>query len=102
MVPNEPGQINAEMSRGEIHTGQHVGKNNQIAREIVYFHEWKELNMNSNTLFSLFLRMKKRRADEWAGGAYEIYCAVWQTQGCVPKDIELTGARGLLPCYCGG
>src|SRR5258705_12635987 len=58
------------------------------------------LNMNSNTVFSLFLRMKKRRADEWAGGAYEIYCAVWQTQGCVTKDIELAGARGPLPCYC--
>src|SRR6202140_2079110 len=28
----------SQMSWGEIHTSQHVGKNNQIACEIVYFH----------------------------------------------------------------
>jgi hypothetical protein len=27
------------MSRGGVHTSQHVGKNNQIACEIVYFHD---------------------------------------------------------------
>jgi hypothetical protein len=33
----------SQMSRGEIYTSQHVGENNQIAREIVYFHVWKEI-----------------------------------------------------------
>src|SRR5580658_5344360 len=28
-----------QMSRGEIHTSQRVGNDNQVAREIVYFHE---------------------------------------------------------------
>jgi hypothetical protein len=29
----------SQMSWGEIHTSQHVGKNNQIASDVVYFHE---------------------------------------------------------------
>jgi hypothetical protein len=28
----------SQMSRGGVHTSQHVAKNNQIACEIVYFH----------------------------------------------------------------
>jgi hypothetical protein len=39
------------------------------------------LNMNSSTVPSLTLKMKEERADEWARIVYEIYCAVWQTQG---------------------
>jgi len=41
------------------------------------------LNLNSNTVPSLILQMKVERADEWARREYEIYCAVWQTQGNV-------------------
>src|SRR5258708_13229832 len=41
------------------------------------------LNMNSSTVPSAVLRMKQERADEWARSVYEIYCAVWQTQGGV-------------------
>ena len=40
-------------------------------------------NLNSNTVPSLILQMKEKRADEWAQRVYEIYCAVWQTQGYV-------------------
>jgi len=39
------------------------------------------LNLNSNTLPSLVLKMKEKYADEQAQKMYEIYCEVWQTQG---------------------
>jgi hypothetical protein len=40
-------------------------------------------NLNSGTVPSLILQMKVERADEWTRRQYEIYCAVWQTQGYV-------------------
>ncbi len=41
------------------------------------------LNLNSNTVPSLILKIKVERADEYARREYEIYCSVWQTQGHV-------------------
>ncbi len=41
------------------------------------------LNLNSNTVPSLILKVKVERADEYAWRVYEIYCSVWQTQGYV-------------------
>jgi hypothetical protein len=62
------------------------------------------LNMNSNTVPSAVLGMKQERADEWARRVYEIYCAVWQTQGGVKSAafvravsvhiVRMLGARG--------
>jgi hypothetical protein len=49
------------------------------------------LNLNSNTVPSLTLQMKEERADEWAGRVYEIYCAVWQTQGYVKSAAFVRG-----------
>src|SRR5258708_15781916 len=43
----------SQMSWGGIHASQHVGKNNQIACEIVYFHydsSWHYSNINCNIL----------------------------------------------------
>jgi hypothetical protein len=49
------------------------------------------LNLNSNTVPSLVLRMKEERADEWAGRVYEIYCGVWQTQGYAKSAAFVRG-----------
>jgi hypothetical protein len=49
------------------------------------------LNLNSNTVPSLVLRMKEERADEWARRVYEIYCEVWQTQGHVKSAAFVRG-----------
>jgi hypothetical protein len=49
------------------------------------------LNLNSNTVPSLILQMKVERADEWARREYEIYCAVWQTQGYVKSAAFVRG-----------
>jgi hypothetical protein len=48
-------------------------------------------NLNSNTVPSLILQMKEKRADEWAQRVYEIYCAVWQTQGYVKSASFVRG-----------
>jgi len=40
---------------------------------------------------SLILQMKVERADEWARREYEIYCAVWQTQGHVKSAAFVRG-----------
>jgi hypothetical protein len=50
------------------------------------------LNLNSNAVPSLVLRMKEKLADEWAGRVYEIYCGVWQTQGYVKSAAFVRGA----------
>jgi hypothetical protein len=49
------------------------------------------LNMNSNTVPSLLLRMRVERSDERARREYEIYCAVWQTQGYVKSAAFVRG-----------
>jgi hypothetical protein len=56
-------------------------------------------NLNRNTVPSLVLKMKRDRADEWAGRVYEIYCNVWQTQGYVKSAgfVRAVCARGIVP-----
>jgi hypothetical protein len=49
------------------------------------------LNLNSNIVPSLVLRMKEERADEWTRRVYEIYCEVWQTQGHVKSAAFVRG-----------
>jgi hypothetical protein len=49
------------------------------------------LNLNGNTVPSLILQMKVERADEWARRVFEIYCAVWQTQGNVKSGTFVRG-----------
>jgi hypothetical protein len=49
------------------------------------------LNMNSNTVPSLLLRMRVERSDERARREYEIYRAVWQTQGYVKSAAFVRG-----------
>jgi hypothetical protein len=49
------------------------------------------LNMNSNTVPSLLLRMRVEHSDERARREYEIYCAVWQTQGYVKSAAFVRG-----------
>ena len=50
------------MSGSEIHTSQHVGKNNQIAREIVYFHDALPASVIFKQKSELFSNNKRGRA----------------------------------------
>jgi hypothetical protein len=60
-------------------------------------------NLNRNTVPSLVLKMKRDRADEWAGRVYEIYCNVWQTQGYVKSAafVRAVYAQGIVPTLRG-
>jgi hypothetical protein len=59
------------------------------------------LNMNSSTVPYLVLQMKVERADEWARRKYEIYCAVWQTQGYTKSAAFVRGVRAHIVAMLG-
>jgi hypothetical protein len=64
---------------------------NQIKADESRIRFENRFNLNSNTVPSLILQMKVDRADEWARKEYEIYCAVWQTQGYVKSAAFVRG-----------
>ena len=66
------------MSWGEIHTNQHVGKNDQIAGEIVDFHEWLPVGHSS--------RNRKRFSNDKVDSARSRRFVLWPDQRVAISD----------------
>jgi len=60
------------------------------------------LNTNTGTAHYQVLKMKVDAADEWARRVYEIYCAVWQTQGYEKSAAFVRAVARTLSLMLGG
>src|SRR5216683_5632101 len=77
----------SQLSRGEIHTSQHVGKNNRIARDVVYFHDdspsvgsfKQKLELLSNN------KLKKIKSIARSSSTARVFCGVHRLSGCLKR-----------------